>query len=63
MAISQDDATALVNDEAGGVTSTGGFGIEGATRGGSENDDGGDHFVKSLTPVVGGGYIFSQRRV
>ena len=62
MAIGEDDAAALVDDEAGGVAGAGGLGVEGATGGGAKDDDGGDDLVECSPPVLGGGHVLLHRR-
>lgn len=63
MAIGEDDPAALVDDEAGCGAGAGGLGVEGAASGGAEDDDGGDDFVECFPPVLGGGDVFSERRI
>lgn len=63
MAIGEDDPAKLVDDEASGVAGTGGLGVEGAAGRGPQDDHGRNHFVESLPPIVGGGYVFTERRI
>lgn len=52
MAVGEDDAAGLVDNEAGGVAGAGGLGVEGARRGGAEDDDGGHHAGERAAPVL-----------
>lgn len=63
MAISENDAAALVHDEAGGVAGGGGLGVEGASGGGAKDDDCGDNSVKRFPPVLGGSDVFLKWRI
>lgn len=63
MAIGEDDPAALIDDEAGGIASTGGLSVEGATCGGPQNDDGGDDLGEGLPPVLRRRSAFLERRV
>lgn len=53
MAVGEDDAAGLVDDEAGGVAGTGDLGVEGARRGGAEDGDGGNDAGEGTAPVLG----------
>lgn len=63
MAVGENDSAALVNDEASGVGRTGGLGVEGTACSGAEDDDGGDHLVECLPPILRGGGILLERRI
>lgn len=52
MAVGEDDAAGLVDDEAGGVACAGDLGVEGARRGGAEDGDGGHDAGESAAPVL-----------
>lgn len=62
MSVSENDAAALVDDEAGGVAGAGGLGVEGATGVGAEDDDGGDDPAERPPPVLGRGGVLPERR-
>lgn len=62
MSVSENDAAALVDDEAGGVAGAGGLGVESATCVGAEDDDGGDDPAERPPPVLGRGDILAERR-
>ena len=53
MAVGEDDAAGLVDDEAGGVAGAGDLGVEGARRGGAEDGDGGHDAGERAAPVLG----------
>lgn len=52
MAVGEDDAAGLVDDEAGGVAGAGDLGVEGARRGGAEDGDGGHDAGERAAPVL-----------
>ena len=62
MSVSENDAAALVDDEAGGVAGAGGLGVESATCVGAEDDDGGDDPAERPPPVLSRGDILAERR-
>lgn len=62
MAVGEDDATLLIDNEAGGVACCGRLSVERAASGGAEDDDSRDHFVERPSPVLSGGDIFPERR-
>lgn len=53
VAVGEDDAAGLVDDEAGGVAGAGDLGVEGARRGGAEDGDGGHDAGERAAPVLG----------
>ena len=63
MAISENDPATLINDEAGGVAGTGSLGVEGTACRSPEDDDGRNHFVESLPPILSGGHVFTEGRI
>lgn len=63
MSIGEDDPAALIDDEAGGIASTSGLSVKSTTGGCPQNDDGGDDLAERLSPVVGGGGVFFERRI
>jgi len=52
MAVSEDDAAGLVNDEPGGVAGAGDLGVKGARRGCAEDDDGWHNARERAAPVL-----------
>jgi len=63
VAIGENDASALVHDESGGVAGGGRLGVEGASGGGAEDDDCGDDSVERFPPVLGGSGVFLKWRI
>lgn len=52
MAVGEDDAAGLVDDEPRGVAGARHLGVEGARRGGAEDDDGGHDAGERAAPVL-----------
>jgi hypothetical protein len=54
VAVGEDDAAGLVDDEPRGVAGASDLGVEGARRGGAEDDDGGHDARERAAPVLRG---------
>lgn len=52
MAVGEDDAAGLIDDEPRGVAGAGDLSVEGARRGGAEDDDGRHDAGERAAPVL-----------